>query len=257
MRIVSLASGSGGNAYCIESEGRLLLIDCGLSYLQLKNRCTAAGLDVAKIEAVLFTHDHDDHMKGLDVFKKKHPSTDFFANLMTADAINADLKAGEADFVCFENGQTFTAGPFEIQPFAIPHDVPDPVGYLVRAEGLTYFHATDVGSPLDSVGIHLAEADVATLESNHDPVMLHQSNRRDSLKQRIRGPSGHLSNDQAADLVRRFASPKLTHLALAHLSGECNAPHLAENTMRRTLAEMKRTDISLKVLEQDCVVEIF
>ncbi len=257
MKIVSLASGSKGNAYCVESQGRALLIDCGLCCRELTARCAAVGLDLAQIDAVLFTHNHDDHVKGLDVFRKKRPEVELYANLMTADAIAAGARVDETDFIPFENGQSFEIGPFEIRPFSIPHDVPDPVGYLVCAEGVTYFHATDVGSPLDSIGVHLAEADVVTLESNHDPVMLHQSARPESLKQRIRGPRGHLSNDDAADLVRRFASPKLKRLALAHLSGECNAPHLAENLMRQTLAKMNRPDVALTILEQDSVVEIF
>ncbi len=257
MKIVSLASGSKGNVTCVESQGRVLLIDCGLCCRELTARCASVGIDLAQIDAILFTHNHDDHVKGLDVFRRKRPSVELYANLMTADAIATGARVDETDFLPFENGQTFAVGPFEIQAFSIPHDVPDPVGYLVRAEGITYFHATDVGSPLDSIGVHLAEADVATLESNHDPVMLHQSTRPDHLKQRIRGPRGHLSNDEAADLVRRFASPKLKRLALAHLSGECNAPHLAENLMRETLATMNRPDVALTILEQDSVVEIF
>ena len=106
------------------------------------------------------------------------------------------------------------------------------------------------------VGLKLAEADVATLESNHDPVMLRTSGRPPCLIQRIAGPRGHLSNDQACDLVKRFASPRLKRLALAHLSRDCNAPHIAEGAMRAALAEMGRVDVGLSVLSQNDVVEI-
>jgi len=126
----------------------------------------------------------------------------------------------------------------------------------VQAAGETYFHGTDIGMPLDSIGVKLAEADVATLESNHDPVMLRTSGRAPSLIQRIAGPRGHLANDQACELVRRFASPKLKRLGLAHLSGDCNAPHVAECAMRAMLDGMRRTDVVLKVLMQDEVVEL-
>ena len=111
----------------------------------------------------------------------------------------------------------------------------------------SYFHGTDIGTPLDSVGLKLAEAEVATLESNHDPVMLRTSRRPPSLVQRIAGPRGHLSNDQACELVRKFASPRLRKLYLAHLSHQCNAAHLAIEAMKGTLREIGREDVELEV----------
>ena len=254
MRVVSLASGSGGNAYCVEAQDAVLLVDCGICCRELVKRMTAAALDPERIVAAVFTHDHIDHVKGLPVFHKHFPQAELFANLMTAEAIASVMKMDETDFIPFENGQDFEVGPFGIRAFSIPHDVPDPVGYVVTADGTTYFHATDVGTPLDSVGVNLALADIATLESNHDPVMLYQSARPESLKQRIRGPRGHLSNQDAADLVRRFGSPKRRRLNLAHLSRECNVPHLAERTMRETLDAIGRPDVELRILGQDEVV---
>ena len=256
MRVVSLASGSAGNAYCVEAEGSVLLIDCGVSCRELVKRCRATCIDPASIVAAVITHNHVDHIKGLATFHGHFPDAELYANAMTADAVAASTGVYDEDFVLFENGQEFNVGPFAIKPFSIPHDVPDPVGYLVRTDGVTYFHATDVGTPLDSIGVNLAEADIATLESNHDPVMLRASGRPPSLKQRIAGPRGHLSNDQACDLVKRFASPRLRRLALAHLSRECNAPHLAFGAMRDAFAEMGRTDVELRMLEQDETVEI-
>lgn len=256
MRVVSLASGSKGNAYCVEAQGRILLIDCGLCCRDLETRLCAAGFDPAQIVAAAFTHNHIDHVKGLPVFHRHHPGVELLANLMTASAIASQLGMDETDFSPFENGQEFDVGPFRVRAFSIPHDVPDPVGYLVQADGETYFHCTDCGTPLDSVGVKLAEADLATLESNHDPVMLHGAQRPEPVKQRIRGPRGHLSNDQAADLVRRFASPRLKRLALAHLSGECNVPHLAAGALRGALREIGRADVTLKILSQDEIVEI-
>ena len=256
MKIASLASGSKGNAYVVEQDGQAVLVDCGLSCRELRHRLSAAGLAPEAVSAVLFTHSHDDHIKGLPVFHRNFPQAALFANLMTAESIAALVGVDEGDFCCFENGQAFDVGPFAIAPFAIPHDTSDPVGYLIRTEETTYFHGTDIGTPLDSIGLKLAEADVATLESNHDPVMLRTSGRPPSLIQRIAGPRGHLSNDQACDLVQRFASPRLKRLALAHLSRDCNAPHLAEGAMKATLVELHRTDVELKILSQDEVVEV-
>ena len=257
MRIISLASGSKGNACCIESCGRTLLIDCGLSCRELRRRAAEAGVSLDTLEGVIITHSHDDHICGLATFHKKFADVPLFANMMTAESTAWRMKMDETAFVPFENGQMFSAGPFEIDPFSIPHDTSDPVGYMVRAEGITYFHATDIGTPLDSIGLHLKEADVATLESNHDPVMLRSSGRPPSLVQRIAGPRGHLSNGQACELVKRFASPRLTRLALGHLSAECNAPHLAEQSMRAALDCIGRADVPLLVLRQDAPVEVF
>jgi len=240
MRILPIASSSKGNAYVVEQDGAALLIDCGVSC-----KCLKAVFDLSHLCGVLVTHNHADHVAGLKVLLNA-VDVPVFANAMTAEATACQEKIDADAFVTFENGQPFDVGPFVVSPFSVPHDAADPVGYLVRGDR-TYFHGTDIGTPLDSVGLKLAEAELATLESNHDAVLLKTSPRPPSLKQRIAGPRGHLSNDQACDLVRRFASPKLKHLWLAHLSGECNVPHLALDAMRETLAEMSRPDVEVEV----------
>lgn len=240
MNITSIASGSKGNAYLVEDGGESILIDCGVCYKKLKD---------VEFSAVLVTHSHTDHVSGLKTLLSKR-NVAVFANVMTAEAVVHDCGVAEDAFVCFENGQPFEVGRFTVSPFSVPHDTSDPVGFLVRAGGVTYFHGTDIGAPLDSIGLKLAEADIATLESNHDSVMLATSGRFPSLIRRIAGPRGHLSNDDACDLVRRFASPRLVKLALAHLSQDCNAPHLAENAMKSTLLEIGRDDVELRVLSQ-------
>ena len=241
LRVVPIASSSKGNAYVVEQDGEALLIDCGVSCKMLE-----AAVDLSRIRGILITHNHVDHVSGL---KRLLNCIDVpvYANAMTAEAVSYQEKIDEGAFSCFENGQPFEIGPFAVSPFSVPHDAADPVGYLVRGDE-TYFHGTDIGTPLDSIGVKLAEAEIATLESNHDLVMLHTSRRPPSLVQRIAGPRGHLSNDQACDLVRRFASPRLKRLLLAHLSHECNAPHLAEGAMRATLTELGRADIQLEIL---------
>ncbi len=254
MRIVSLASGSHGNAYCVLAGDAILLIDCGLNWCDLKVRLARAALDPARIAAVVFTHNHRDHVCGACAFHNKFPQVPLFANALTAEKIACDFKVPFEDFYLFEIAQPFAVGPFTIKAFSIPHDGADPVGYLVTADAFTYFHGTDIGTPLDSIGVQLASADFATLESNHDTVLLHQSARPDYLKRRIRGPRGHLSNDEAAALVQRFASPRLRGLALAHLSEECNTPRLAEASMRAAFAAIHRPDLPLVLLSQTEVV---
>ena len=242
MKVVSIASSSKGNAYVVEHDGAAILIDCGVAYKNFKN---------FSIDAILITHSHTDHVQGLKTFLK-YRDVPIYANSMTAETIVVDEKVDPEAFVCFENGQEFEIGPFTVHPFSIPHDSSDPVGYQIKVRDshgdvVTYFHATDVGTPLDSIGRYLAEADIATIESNHDPVMLRTSKRPFCLIQRIAGPRGHLANEDAADLVKRFASPRLKTLNLAHLSEACNTPDLAEETMRAALKAIAREDVELKV----------
>ena len=237
MKVVPLASSSSGNAYVVETESFAVLVDCGICYKQLK--------DIA-VDAVLITHSHTDHISGLKTLLK-HRDIPVYANVMTAEAVAHECGIDDSAFVCFENGQEFEVGSFTASAFSIPHDTSDPVGYLLKADGETYFHGTDIGTPLDSIGLKLAEATIATLESNHDPVMLRTSGRPPYLIQRIAGPRGHLSNDQACDLVRRFASPRLKKLYLAHLSHQCNSEHIAICSLRETLQAIGRTDIELEI----------
>jgi phosphoribosyl 1,2-cyclic phosphodiesterase len=247
MRIVPIASSSKGNAYAVIAGGEVVLIDCGLSCKQLCLRCDALGVDLSLVSAVMITHDHSDHIGGLRVFLGKY-NVPVYANLMTAEKIAHDTGIEEMSFVCFENGQSFELGCMKVTPFSTPHDAVDSVGYLIEAEGRVYFHGTDIGTPLDSVGKYLSCADVATLESNHDLIMLSQSTRQPSLKRRIAGPRGHLSNDEAASLVLRHATARLKKIFLAHLSGECNCPHIAKETMEQALTKIGRQDIELVTL---------
>lgn len=240
MKVLPIASSSKGNAYLVEQDGAAVLIDCGVSY-----KCLKAAFDCSRVCGVLITHNHVDHVSGLKRLLSVL-NVPVYANAMTAEAVAWQEKIDEDAFICFENGQSFDLGPFTISPFSIPHDAADPVGYLIRGE-LTYFHGTDIGTPLDSVGLKLAEAEIATLESNHDSVMLHTSRRPPPLIQRIAGPRGHLSNEDACELVRRFASPRLKKLFLAHLSGECNQPSLALEAMKKTLTEKGLLNVELEI----------
>lgn len=248
MTFVPIASSSSGNAYVVEHAGRAVLIDCGVPLKEIEARCGEAGVDTRSIEGVLVTHNHSDHIACLQPFLRRH-DVPVYANALTAESVAAALGLEIESFAIFENGQEFEAGGLSIRPFSIPHDTPDPVGFLVSSPEGTYFHGTDMGSPLDSVGRMFSLADEATLESNHDEELLIRSRRRQSLIRRILGPRGHLSNGDAADFAVRFASARLKRLHLAHLSSECNTPRLALDTMAGALFRAGRGDIEIDVLD--------
>ncbi len=250
MRLRVFGSGSKGNALAIRSGGTLLLLDCGFSCRELEKRMTACGVCPADVTAVLFTHDHDDHCKGIATFHKRHPLVPLYANGNTADAI-ATLTGVEDGWRIFETGEPFAIGDVSVSAFSIPHDAADTVGYLFSDAASSLFVATDMGVPTLPVKYALAQATCAVLESNHDPTLLACSDRPVSLKQRIAGRCGHLSNLDAADLVREVAPPNLKTLLLAHLSRPCNAPHLALESMREALKDIEREDVALAALDQD------
>ena len=250
MRLRVFGSGSQGNALAVRSGGTLLLVDCGFSCRELEKRMASCGVRAGDVTAVLFTHDHTDHCKGVATFHKRHPQIPLYANGNTADAI-ATLTGVEDGWRVFETTEPFAIGEIEITSFSIPHDAADTVGYLFSDESSSLFVGTDMGVPTLPVKDALARATCAVLESNHDPTLLACSDRPVSLKQRISGRCGHLSNQDAADLVRAVAPPRLKTLLLAHLSRPCNAPPLALESMREALKDINRADIALAALDQD------
>lgn len=250
MRLRVFGSGSQGNALAIRSGGALLLVDCGFSCRELERRMAACGVRADDVTALLFTHDHADHCKGIATFHRRHPHVPLYANGNTADAI-ATLTGVEDGWRVFETSVPFSVGDIEVTSFSIPHDAADAVGYLFSDETASLFVGTDMGVPTLPVKYALARATCAVLESNHDPTLLACSDRPVSLKQRISGRCGHLSNQDAADLVREVAPPRLKTLLLAHLSRPCNAPHLALESMRAALTDINRADIVLATLDQD------
>ncbi len=249
MRLRVLGSGSKGNTLAVRAGGTLLLVDLGFSHKEVAGRLAACGADINEVSAVLFTHDHSDHCRGVATFHNRHPSVPLFANGDTADAIAVQSGVNDG-WAVFENGEPFEVGDFTVTAFSVPHDAADPVGYLFEDGESALFVGLDMGAPTFGVRDALARATCAILESNHDPVLLQTSDRPVSLKQRIAGRCGHLSNGDAADLVREVQPPRLKTLLLAHLSRQCNAPYLALESMRAAVADLGRP-ITLDVLDQD------
>ncbi len=256
MRLRVLGSGSKGNCLAVRGGGRLLLIDCGFSCREVTKRLAACGVPIDAVDGILFTHDHADHCSALRTLCKCNPRLALYANGNTADAI-ASCCGVEDGWCVFETAVPFTVGGLTITSFSVPHDASDTVGYLIEDGTSSLFVGTDMGVVTPAAKAALARATCAVLESNHDPELLARSARPEPLKQRIRGRSGHLSNDQAADAIRELNPPNLRTLLLAHISRECNAGHLALETMERALGDLGRTDIALAALEQDVPSEFY
>ena len=255
MRLRVLGSGSKGNALAVRAAGTLLLVDLGFSHKEVAGRLAACGADIDEVSAVLFTHDHVDHCRGVATFHSRHPDVPLLANGDTADAIA--LQSGVNDgWTLFENGEPFEVGDFTVTAFPVPHDAADPVGYLLEADGRSLFIGTDMGYVTENVRAAFARATCAVLEANHDPVLLEQSDRPVSLKQRIRGRAGHLANEDAAALLMETNPPCLKTLLLGHISQQCNSRPLARKAFADALARLGRDDITLSLLEQNAPCDL-
>lgn len=249
MRVCSLASGSKGNLTAIDGGHGVVLVDFGLSARESTKRLKTVGVTPDDLAGVLFTHNHDDHCKGIGVFSRK-TNVPLFANEGTAEGIAMKLHEETFDWNIFETSQTFTVGGMEVEAFSVSHDAVDPVGYCFRQRGQNLFLATDLGIVTELVRQKMMGCQTIILESNHDYDMLMESNRSMSLKGRIKGKSGHLSNDQASEAIQYLQNEKLHRVMLAHLSDECNTPALSRQTMNHALKAAGREDVDVVVLNQ-------
>jgi phosphoribosyl 1,2-cyclic phosphodiesterase len=249
MEVCVLASGSKGNSIFVSGGGTALLVDVGLTAREMAARLQAAGIDPVSLSAVLCTHDHSDHYKGLDVFSRRYPVR-LFANEGTAAGIEQAFPRRSFEWEIFETSSGFELNGLRIEPFTVSHDASDPVGFLFDDGVSRLCVVTDLGQDSPVLRDKLARCHFVVLESNHDPAMLMNSTRAWSLKSRISGRSGHLSNEASAELMCRSAGQDLHTLLLAHLSEDCNTCALALNTMRQALDNVGRGDVKIEVLSQ-------
>ena len=226
-----LGSGSSGNSIYIESDGCGLLVDAGLSRRELGLRLGSIGAGLETVRGVLVSHEHGDHVRGLAALHRAH-GTPVHLNRLTASGL---LEHGLplTAFRYFRTGTDFSVGAFTVHPFPVPHDALDPVGFVVSAGGCRVGIATDLGHPASRVKERLRGCRALILESNHDPRLLEGSARPPSVKERILGDLGHLSNASAAELLAEVASEALQDIFLAHISEECNRPDLARRSAQR------------------------
>lgn len=237
-----LASGSKGNCIYVGSSTTRVLIDAGISAEMVCDRLAAIKTDPHTIQAILITHEHSDHIKGLPVLAEKL-KIPVLANSETAKGIVAAL--GERPrFKIFTTGETFQFGDLIVHPFSIPHDTLDPVAFTIQIGPLKLGICADIGHITSLVRKNLENCDYLYIEANHQPAMVHASSRPKSLKQRILCKQGHLSNEDCAALLASILHPGLKHIHLAHLSSECNAAELALQIVKEVLKD-HAVDVSI------------
>ena len=231
-----LYSSSSGNLFHIDDGRTNILIDAGVTYKAINEGLKSIDKDISNISAVLITHEHSDHIKGLSLLCRKS-DIPIYACGKTADYISEMLseKNISANVIKFEYDKPFNIHGFEILPFEIPHDAVMPCGYRIKSGNTTLSYATDLGHMSSEVFDNLKSSDFVVLESNYDSTMLDFGKYPYLLKRRIKGPNGHLSNDISGATISKLAKLGQANFLLAHLSENNNNEEIAFNTIVSTL----------------------
>ncbi len=242
----NLYSGSSGNCSYVESDNSKILIDCGVSCKKINEGLSSIGVNFEDIDAIMLTHEHSDHVKGLQVTCKKY-NIPIYASEGTFKGIKQEIPDNSKN--CFKVNEKFELGDLVIFPFSIPHDASDPCGFNIFYQGQKISIATDIGHITNDIMSKLEGSSFLLLESNYEPEMLKCSKYPYSLKRRILGPNGHLSNDDAGIAIGSLMKSGIDNIMLGHLSRENNFPELAYKTVVESLIS-KHIDLdklSLKV----------
>jgi phosphoribosyl 1,2-cyclic phosphodiesterase len=224
LSVCVLGSGSRGNSTYVSDGATSILIDAGFSARETGRRLRALGIDPGTLRAILLTHEHGDHVRGVERLSRLYRLPVF----MTAGTRRAALLPAIADEVeTFTCGRPFRIATLEVHPFSISHDAADPSGFTIESNGCRLGIATDLGRATAVVREHLRGCRMVILEANHDPRMLIEGPYPWFLKQRIQGRTGHLSNGESCRLLAEILECGLTHVILAHLSETNNTPQMA------------------------------
>lgn len=205
-----------------------MLVDAGLSRKEAFERLREIGEDPEQLTGIVVTHEHSDHISGLVAmaryFQREGRPLPLFLSRLTAPSIDWGEFSPTVEH--FQAGSRFTIGDIDVDTFTIPHDAIDPVGVALHANGVKIGIVTDLGYMPDSIKMHLRGTDVLLLESNHDLDMLKVGPYPWSVKQRVMGRKGHLSNDVACDFIKRDLDTTVSTLILGHLSENNNHPEI-------------------------------
>lgn len=259
LRFCSFASGSSGNCYLVKSEETAVLIDVGIAGKHILAGLEGKGLSAEQLDGILLTHEHIDHVKSLKMMAKKAEHAKVFGSAGTLMAAGDKVKPGQG--VSVFAGETFAVGDMQITPFRLSHDAAEPLGYSVSCGGKQLTLVTDTGCISEEIFAEILRADLLILEANHEVNILQMGAYPYSLKRRILGDEGHLSNETAGrclcEMLKARAadrSEQTPKVVLAHLSKENNTPGQAYLTIRNLLNEedfYPDKDLTIEIAARD------
>lgn len=236
VQIASLNSGSNANCYYVGNNHEAVLIDAGLSCRETEKRMKRLGLEIKKLKAIFISHEHADHIAGLETLSKKHQLPVYITQ---ATLKNSHLKLAPPCIHSFSESNTINIGALVVTPFSKSHDADDPHSFMISCAGINVGVITDIGYACKQVQQHFAQCHAVFLESNYCEDMLMNGSYPYHLKKRISSNKGHLSNLQALDLLLNYKSPQLQLLILSHLSQNNNKAQVVEDTFKPIAGPVK------------------
>jgi phosphoribosyl 1,2-cyclic phosphodiesterase len=219
VRIASLGSGSRGNATLVQHRDTILMVDCGFSAKETERRLAERGLQASDLDAILVTHEHTDHCSGVERLSRRFDLPVYMSHGTLASGRCSEVAA----IGHFRSEVLFSIGDIDVTPIAVPHDAREPCQFVFSAGSAKIGVLTDLGSITPLVLQHYAGCQALLLECNHDPQMLAQGSYPPALKRRVGGDWGHLSNEQAAQLLRGLGEECPAQVAIAHISEKNNS----------------------------------
>lgn len=236
LSIASLNSGSNGNSYYIGNENEAVLIDAGISCREIEKRMARLSLQISKVKAVFISHEHSDHIRGVEVFSRKYKLPVY----ITEQTLRASgLKIEQELMYTFTSNRPVEIGNLKITGFPKFHDASEPHSFTVASDRTNIAVLTDIGQPCEHVIKSFSECHAAFLEANYDDKMLDEGNYPYYLKKRISGDKGHLSNAQALELFLKYKNEKLSHVLLSHLSKDNNDPQTVKELFSRHAGQVQ------------------
>ncbi len=240
--ICTMASSSSGNCYLVKSERTNLLVDAGVAGQTIKSNLEMLDIKIRDVDSILLTHEHADHIKCASALYHLTNEAMFVATKGTAQDLTVSRKKIEGDKIkIISAGDTFSIGDIDVTAVETSHDAREPVAYTFMKNGKKISIVTDTGIVTPEIEEAIADSDILVVEANHEENILMYGRYPYSVKQRIKGDKGHLSNELAArcicGMLSRLSQPKVPYIILAHLSKENNAPQQAALTVRNILEE--------------------
>ncbi|MBC2171254.1 MBL fold metallo-hydrolase [Listeria booriae] len=236
LRFSILASGSSGNATLIETANQTILVDCGLSGKKIENLFGEVGRSMTDVDAILVTHEHVDHIKGLGVLARRY-EVPIYANAKTWAAMEPSIgEINSAQKFQFDMETVKSFGSLQVESFGVSHDAAEPMFYIFHSGKKKFVMITDTGYVSDRMKGHIANADAYLFESNHDVGMLRMGRYPWNVKRRILGDEGHVSNEDAGIAMSEVIGDTTKRIYLGHLSKDNNMKDLARMSVSQTLA---------------------